>query len=132
MGLTTAIALAKRGFKSIRVLEQAPAADHHEPTRAFTFNLSTPSRNVFKDLGVEKLDTSGLKFEQLKFLNVGHDDKVKVKHFPRKGLYGKQLPRIMLMREELNQLLAQHIAQHHQEHIEVCLLYQLTSWTLRR
>lgn len=119
VGLATAIALAKRGFKSITVLEQAPAADHFEPTRAFTFALNPPSRHALSNIGVKDLESTGLKFENIKVLRVEHSDKVKVSHFPPKGFFGAQLPRIMLMRQELNEMLATHIAHHHADAIKV-------------
>jgi kynurenine 3-monooxygenase len=60
-GYAAAMALARSGFKDIRVLERAPSADTFIPTKAFMYALFPPGKNALRHLGMENIDEAGVR-----------------------------------------------------------------------
>ena len=58
-GYATAIALAKRGFRDIVVLERGPSASFFDATRSIVFVLTPPAKQALRDLGLSNIDHAG-------------------------------------------------------------------------
>ena len=58
-GYATAIALARRGFRDIVVLERAPTASWFDETRSIVFGLTPPAKAVLRELGLDDIDHAG-------------------------------------------------------------------------
>ena len=58
-GYTAAMALAKNGFKDVRVLERAPSADVFNPSKAFVYALFPAGKNALRHLGMTHVDQIG-------------------------------------------------------------------------
>lgn len=53
------MALAKNGFKDVRVLERAPSADAYNPSKAFVYALFPAGKNALRHLGMNDVDHIG-------------------------------------------------------------------------
>jgi hypothetical protein len=54
------MALAKNGFKDIRVLEQAASSNTFNPAKGFTYSITPTGKNVLRHFGMDKIDQVGV------------------------------------------------------------------------
>lgn len=59
-GYAAAMALAKNGFKDIRVLEQAASSNTFNPAKGFTYSITPTGKNVLRHFGMDKIDQVGV------------------------------------------------------------------------
>ena len=65
-GYCTAIALARRGFVNIHILERCPAVSWHNSSKAYSYVLFPFAKDVLRDvLGVENVDSAGTYVQDL-------------------------------------------------------------------